>query len=370
MKTVDLHALIAALVPKIDLSTAQLVLDSRLDSAAAFGSAYQELQGHEADSMNAKLFMNIALDKSVDSDHVYSFPSTMVRDRLDDAQNSFDKAHREFEELYLTLKERRDKFKEDLKGLEGRAKSDHPRQSHRSHLCRRWQHLPGLRRAFNDSGGHCIDDAEQAFGVWEQIKNTTKAIQKIHASLQSYLKQMQELIVPINQIIDLVKNKSLWIALRTWTFQEGSSSRAIKIHGDDVVNITAKCDEFHSKMINLYDQIKAENIEVAREFFLHITELVIRGKAFFSSAQTALISAGDAYLIVVQRHIAKQSHTHSLRRIIPEIQGSSRNFGIVKLAMAEHRLALRTLTALDFRQYLASYAWNCLDATRPIVLDP
>lgn len=97
--------------------------------------------------------------------------------------------------------------------------------------------------------------------------------------------------------------------------------------------------------------------------------MVIRGKAIFT-AQTALISASGAYLTVMQQSIAQQKHTDRLRKAIPQIQGNEKAFGIIKLAMAERLLALRSWIVLDFRQYLAAYAWNCLDARRPIVLDP
>lgn len=88
------------------------------------------------------------------------------------------------------------------------------------------------------------------------------------------------------------------------------------------------------------------------------------------AAQTALASASDAYLIVMQQQIAQKQHTDRLRKAISNIQGNPRTLAVVKLAMAERLLALRANIDLDFRQYLAAYAWNALDARRPLALDP
>lgn len=116
-------------------------------------------------------------------------------------------------------------------------------------------------------------------------------------------------------------------------------------------------------------QIKDENIGGAEGFFTLITKMVIRGKAVFA-AQTALASASDAYLTVMQQQIAQKANTLRLRKALPSIQGNERAFAIIKLAMAERLLALRTWINLDFLQYLAVYAWNSPDSKRPITLDP
>lgn len=97
--------------------------------------------------------------------------------------------------------------------------------------------------------------------------------------------------------------------------------------------------------------------------------MVIRGKAIFA-AQTALTSASDAYLTVTQQRISQQNHTNRLRKAIPQIQGSNEALGIIKIALAERVLAVRSWIVLDFRQYVASYAWDCLNDTQPIVVDP
>ena len=67
--------------------------------------------------------------------------------------------------------------------------------------------------------------------------------------------------------------------------------------------------------------------------------MVIRGKAVFA-AQTALASASDAYLTVMQQQIAQKANTLRLRKALPSIQGNERAFAIIKLAMAERLLAL------------------------------
>ncbi len=97
--------------------------------------------------------------------------------------------------------------------------------------------------------------------------------------------------------------------------------------------------------------------------------MVIRGKAIFT-AQTALTSASDAYLTVTQQRISQQNHTNRLRKAIPQIQGNDETLNIIKIALAERVLAVRSWIVLDFRQYVASYAWDCLNATQPIVVDP
>ncbi|KAF4943129.1 hypothetical protein FSARC_15032, partial [Fusarium sarcochroum] len=63
-KVVNQGNTMTSLVPKLDLSTAQQVLKSRLDSASAFDSAYRELQRQDVNSNNASLLASVTLDKS------------------------------------------------------------------------------------------------------------------------------------------------------------------------------------------------------------------------------------------------------------------------------------------------------------------
>ena len=97
--------------------------------------------------------------------------------------------------------------------------------------------------------------------------------------------------------------------------------------------------------------------------------MVIRGEAIFA-AQTALTSASDAYLTVAQQRMSQQSHTNRLRKAISQVQGNDETLKIIKIALAERVLAVRSWIVLDFRQYVTSYAWDRLEATQPILVDP
>lgn len=97
--------------------------------------------------------------------------------------------------------------------------------------------------------------------------------------------------------------------------------------------------------------------------------MVVRGKAVFA-AQSAITAASDEYLTAIQQSINQDNHTKRLRNAIPQIPGNETTFKIVKVALAERILAVRNWVVLDFRQYVASYAWNCLENDQPITIDP
>lgn len=87
------------MVPKLDLSTAQQVLNSRLDAAEAFDSVYRNLHGQKAKSDSVRLMATIALERFVDSDSVYSFMTKTAQGRLNNAQTAFSKAEGESQSL-------------------------------------------------------------------------------------------------------------------------------------------------------------------------------------------------------------------------------------------------------------------------------
>ncbi|KAK1980387.1 hypothetical protein LZ30DRAFT_823751 [Colletotrichum cereale] len=191
-------------------------------------------------------------------------------------------------------------------------------------------------------------------------------IQEIYSKIERYFKKIAEIIECVRKIVSLIKSKS-WMDDVEFKDSEGLYLPAIK--GDDAINITADWDVFQAEMNTLSDGIKNEHIGGADDFYLLISKMMIRSKAIFT-AQPALTSASDARLTVVQQHFAQTNHTDRLRKTIPQIQGNEKAFGVIKLAMAERLLTLRTWIALDFRQYLAAYAWNRLPCARPILLDP
>ncbi|KAL7755710.1 hypothetical protein ACKLNR_014237 [Fusarium oxysporum f. sp. zingiberi] len=374
-KVIEQGAAMTSLVPKLDLSTAHQVLRSRLDSAVAFDSAYRELQGQDVNSKNATLFANIALDKSIDSDRVYSFMTVTAQKRLGDAQNSFHRANKEFQALQQTLKEKQETFKsgieawktkqtwkavgEVFKGIAAVAGA----------IALAVAAPPAGAEALGAGAaelGTAIKETQDAVGLWQEIKGFVEAINKIYEKIEPYLKKVQELVESVSKIIDLIKSKASMDDIGN---SDMAKLKLPGITGEDVTNSTADWDIFQLQMNNLYEGIKSQNIGGANEFFLTISKMVVRGKAVLAG-QMALSSASDAYLTIMQQSIAQKRHTDRLRHAIPQIQGNQLAFKIIKLAFAERLLALRNWIVLDFGQYAASYAWNSLDTTPPITMDP
>ncbi|KAF4437159.1 hypothetical protein F53441_13117 [Fusarium austroafricanum] len=374
-KVIGQDAAMTSLVPKLDLSTAHQVLSSRLDSAAAFDSAYRELQGQDANSKNATLFANIALDKSIDSDRVYSYMTATAQKRLSDAQNSFHKANKEFQALQKMLKEEQEAFKSGIEAWKTKQTREAVGEVFKGiaavagAIALAVAAPPAGAEALGVGAaelGTAIKETRDAVGLWQEIKGFVEAINKIYEKIQPYLKKVQELVDSVSKIIDLIKCKASMDDIGN---NDIAKLKLPGITGEDVTNSTADWDIFQLQMNNLYEGIKSQNIGGANEFFLTISKMVVRGKAVLTG-QMALSSASDAYLTVTQQSIAQKRHTDRLRQAIPQIQGNQLAFKIIKLAFAERLLALRNWIVLDFGQYAASYAWNSLDTTPPITIDP
>ncbi|KAJ4267185.1 hypothetical protein NW762_003286 [Fusarium torreyae] len=368
-------AFMTALVPKLDLSMAQQVLNCRLESVDAFDQAYRNLRMEDASSKNVQLFASLALGKSVDSDRVYSFMSKTAEDRLRGSQTAFNKAQREFNSLQLDLKNKQDDFKAGIEEW----KSDKTKEIIGSVFTAVVAVAGGIALACAappaaaagigagaEELGSAIQAASKVASLWEEIGSIIDMIKEIYEKLEPYLEKIKELVAAVSQIADLAKSK---------TFMDDFNNREIQgiklpsIQSDDSVNVTADWDVFQLQMDRLHNGIESENIGGADEFFFLISKMVIRGKAIFT-AQIALTSASDAYLTVTQQRIAQQNNTNRLRKAIPQIQGSDETLSIVKVVLAERVLAVRSWVVLDFRQYVASYAWDYLKPSQPIVVDP
>ncbi|GKU12934.1 unnamed protein product [Fusarium langsethiae] len=364
-----------SLVPKLDLSTAQQVLKSRLDSATAFDTAYRKLQGQDANTKNIILFANVTLDKSIDSDRVYSFMTATAQQRLTDAQFTFLRANKEFQSLQTTLKEAQDKFKAGIESWKTRQTWKAVGEVFKGivavagAIALAVAAPPVGAIAIGEGAaelGTAIEESKTAVSLWQEIKDIITTIKDVYGKIEPYLKKVQELVDSVSKIMDLIKSKKSMDDIHRKDI-ENFEIPAIK--SDDITNATADWDIFLLQMNNLHEGIKGQVIGGADEFFLTINKMVVRGKAVLA-AQMGLSSASDAYLTVVQQSLAQQRHTDRLRKVIPQIQGDQLAFRIIKLAFAERLLALRSWIVLDFRQYVASYAWNSLDTQPPITIDP
>jgi cell division protein ZapA (FtsZ GTPase activity inhibitor) len=104
----------APMVPKLDLSIAQQVLNARLQAAEDFDNAFRDLQTKNENTKNIRLFVTIALESSVDSEQAYNFMADMASQRFYAAQESLVKSQKEFQTLQLSLADRQQAFKDGI----------------------------------------------------------------------------------------------------------------------------------------------------------------------------------------------------------------------------------------------------------------
>ncbi|KAI1851341.1 hypothetical protein JX266_003416 [Neoarthrinium moseri] len=374
-KVVGEGRLISPSVPKLDLSIAQQVLDSRLLAAATFDDAFRDLRSLDANSENVKLFATVALEASVDSEQAYAFIADLAGQRFNAAQEALKKAQSHFQSLQLSFKDRQTAFKDGIESWKTK-----------NILKAVGEGLFAVAAIAGSIAVACVAPpagaagiAAGAAGVGKAVEGVAAAakqigtmakiievIKNIYSKLKPGLEKVDKLVAALTTIIKLSSSMSAIDEAAEKTIKSMSMPAS---KGDDSINLTADWDAFQAEMNKLYDSIKEEDINGAAEFFLAITQMVIRGKALLA-AQVAVASTGEAYLTVLTQGITQQRHTDRLRKAIPKISGNTSALRLVRLTMAERLLTLRIWITLDFQQYLSAYTWHALDSKRPITVDP
>lgn len=208
------------LVPKLDLSMAQQVLNSRLQAAEAFQEAYGNLRAQDAASMNTRLFANLALEKSIDSDHTYSFMTTTTENRLAGSRAAFNKAQLEFRMLQLDLKNKQDDFKAGIEAW----KVDKTKKILGSVFTAIAAVVGGIALACAappaaaagiaagvgeiESAVQAANTAKEAIGLWQDIHEIVDIIKALYEKIEPYLEKIKELVEAIGQITDLIQSKT------------------------------------------------------------------------------------------------------------------------------------------------------------------
>ncbi|KAF2746505.1 hypothetical protein M011DRAFT_526940 [Sporormia fimetaria CBS 119925] len=366
---------LAPIVPKLDLSIAQQVLDSRLQAAVVFENAFRDLQGQSDSSANVRLFASVALDSSVDSEQAYIFLTDVAKKRFESAHEALKLSQDQFQSLQLTLADKQQAFKDGIE--EWKTKNT---------LKAVGEALIAVAVIAGSIAVACVAPpagaagiAAGAAGIGSAVAGGASAVEKLSriARVIEVIKKIYDKIKPgLEKVDQLVKALQTVILLTTRMERVDKATEGTlkslsmpSSKGDDAIDLNADWDSFQAEMNILYDSIKDEKIPGAGDFFLTITQMVIRGKAILT-AQTAVTSTGDAYLTVLTQSVTQKQHTERLRSAIPKIKGNSNALRLIKLTMAERLLALRTWITLDFEQYLAAYAWHALDPTRPVLTDP
>ena len=275
------NGLYDALVPQIDLSMAQQVLNSRLESVDAFDEAYRNLRTQDATSEDIRLFANLALEKSVDSDRVYSFLGEPTKNRLVTSQAAFDKAQREFQALQLDLKNKQHGFRAGVEKW-------HADKTQKllgnvftavvavaGGITLACAAPPAAAAGIGAGAGKlesAIQVAKEVVSVWEEIGSIVDIIKDIYKKLKPYLEKMKELAGAIGQIADLVKSKSSMDGFNnkeiqgvttpgktslsnTFVVIQGCSITFLAIQGEDSINIVASWDIFHLEMDTLHKRV-------------------------------------------------------------------------------------------------------------------
>ncbi|KUJ13337.1 uncharacterized protein LY89DRAFT_157277 [Mollisia scopiformis] len=102
-------------VPRIDLSTAEIVLNKRLDAAQAFETAFITFQGQQDVSANFTSIASTTLDKAIDAQAQYNFLADLAESRYNSALAALKRAENNFQSLQTSLVPLQEAFK---KGIE------------------------------------------------------------------------------------------------------------------------------------------------------------------------------------------------------------------------------------------------------------
>ncbi|KAF7534326.1 hypothetical protein G7054_g6312 [Neopestalotiopsis clavispora] len=359
-------------IPSIDLSAAQQVLQSRLQSALSFETAFENYSMQKDTAENIMTFASVALQASQDTDRTYGAIAIVNKARYENAVRALGSAQKSFQDLQMTMVAKRDAFRDGVEKWKNKEIGK---------VC--GEAIIGVAMVvgsiavavvFPPAAAGAVAGAGAAIpavgAAAANIAQTVSLIDRIIKILKELFEKLKPGLEKIDKLVTALQHTlELLSKMKSVEGVDAKVSMPSLQLGDDQINISADWDAFGTQMQYLYEPLKEYNIDGASDYFLMLAEMVIRAKAVLA-AQTAVAVTGDAFIVTTTQQLASQRQTQRLEKALGQIQGNPLAFRIFKLSMLDRLMSVRAWIALDFKSYVAALEWYSLQKINVIRIDP
>ncbi|PTD03203.1 hypothetical protein FCULG_00009152 [Fusarium culmorum] len=308
-------------VPSVNIYASKQILESRLAASMAFEQAFQNFVAQErASAAILGQTMNL-IAKNEDAMSEYAFLEDVSQKAYCSAQSARESAFERYNKNNTNL-------------------------------------IP-LQNAFSKGLDNWVKEKNIAH-IINVIKGVVTTIKGIYDKLQPILEKLQTLAETIQNVVAAL-NASQTLKEKT-ALQRPDMSL-------DIFNATALWDIFREKIDDIEKTLSEIDFEAKGKYFFALKTLVINGKTYLQTQENLCQRGNELALVLLKVKLQhKDQKRLALSATATEQQGAV--LDLLKRAMFDRLLTIRSLVFLDFQIYSEAYMFHALTDRPPVHISP
>jgi hypothetical protein len=184
-----------------------------------------------------------------------------------------------------------------------------------------------------------------------KLKDVFDQLKKIYEKIKPVIDKIQEVIKSVSETITAVQNLNIACS-ETSTLKPNMQS-------NDVYNVTAEWRNFDITVREMEATLSEYSIAGKQDYFHALKTLVNNGQAYIL-AQTNLVRCADELAILLLQGKIEKRDNSRLENLAVNVGTNKLVLEILKRAMFDRLLSIRSLVFLDFITYNSAYNYYSL----------
>ncbi|KAI3319340.1 hypothetical protein HD806DRAFT_509714 [Xylariaceae sp. AK1471] len=353
-------------VPSINIYSSKRVLKSRLAAAKAFEDAFQSFVGQERFSLSMIGQTTNLLARSEDAMSEYNFLEDLAQKGYGAAVKANDSARNRYNDNEKTLESLKGDFE---KGLENYCKEK--KEEAAKGVFWACVGAVGAVAATVATGGLAAPlvplAAGSAVSAGVTIANIIKTIQAVHKAINEILKKLQPVLKKLKELAAAI-DKVVAALAQSKTLKDKTALQRPDM-SLDIFNATALWDMFDLQVTEIEKAISDIKFGAKGKYFNALRTLVINGKTYLQTQENLCQRGNELSLVLLKTKLQHKEKSRLQSTLnVEEQQGAV--IDILKRAMFDRLLTIRSLIFLDFQTHSDAYRFHALTDIPPVQLSP
>ena len=348
-------------VSSVNVYASKQVLKACLAAAMAFENAYSDFLRESGDAKQQTAASLNLLAKSNDALETYQFIIKIKQREYDIAVNSNDKGKANFEKNNSDLKSKGKNFED---GIE-KYRKDQEKEARNSIIKGIISCVIAVGVTVATAGAAAPGIVAAGAGIVGSVSKAASLIQKLKA-IYDKLKEIFEKIKPVlEKLGEIVETSKQMIEMLNKLKQDGATTDVAKAlkPGKESAEVSdvgiAEWQRFNITILDMQDQLRDYDIEGKREYFMCLKTLVVAGECYIKT-QANLVQRSDDLAIVSFQNKMEGKDQKRLAAMSYSSVTDEKVLDLLKRAMFDRVLALRTFVYADFLTYGLAYNYHTL----------
>ncbi|KAM0400565.1 hypothetical protein ACHAPZ_005634 [Fusarium culmorum] len=353
-------------VPSVNIYASKQILESRLAASMAFEQAFQNFVAQErASAAILGQTMNL-IAKNEDAMSEYAFLEDVSQKAYCSAQSARESAFERYNKNNTNLIPLQNAFS---KGLDNWVK-EKKIEAAKSVFSACIGTIGAIAATVASGGlaapmipaaaGSAVNAEKNIAHIINVIKGVVTTIKGIYDKLQPILEKLQTLAETIQNVVAAL-NASQTLKEKT-ALQRPDMSL-------DIFNATALWDIFREKIDDIEKTLSEIDFEAKGKYFFALKTLVINGKTYLQTQENLCQRGNELALVLLKVKLQhKDQKRLALSATATEQQGAV--LDLLKRAMFDRLLTIRSLVFLDFQIYSEAYMFHALTDRPPVHISP